>query len=157
VLKRPAGLSTPFNNGLIKVEASKGATLTTGTHVTGFGTMEFGVSGQLAFGYPAGTAEFNGYVGCGQTFDFSGADGSPSSYVTLQIDMADAFKATIANFTSTDTIELKRTTVTSDNFHNGVLTLNGSHPVAHLHFAGSYTTSEFTTQVVGGDTLIKLT
>jgi hypothetical protein len=148
-----------LNDGLIDVEGGRGgAKVTIGTNVGGFGTIEVGVAAPLALGYPAGTVEFAGHVGSGQTFEFSGHEGSTTSYVLLQIDMAEAFKATIKDFTSTDTIELKNTTVTSDRFSDGVLTLSdGCHPVAHLHFSGSYTASDFTTQVVDGDTLIKLT
>jgi hypothetical protein len=66
------------------------------------------------------------------------------------------FFGTIANFTNIDTIDLKGVTVTSDTFSDGVLTLKDGHQtVANLRFAGNYSTSDFVTQVVGGDTLIK--
>jgi len=144
------------NDGLIEVYGGPGATITIGSNVVGFGTIELGVAAQQMFDTPTGTAEFKGSVGAEQTFKFSG-DGTTESHVTLQIDMAEAFKATIADFTKTDTIDLRNTTVTSDRFNDGVLILNdGCDPVAHLHFAGSYTTGDFTTQAVGGDTLIKL-
>ena len=145
------------NDGLIEAESGPGGNIKISTDVLGFGTIAFGVGAPQASVTPTGTAEFTSSVGSGQTFEFSGADGATASAALLQIDMADAFKGTITNFTNTDTISLQNTTVTSDSFHNGVLTLDdGSHAVAHLHFAGSYTTSDFTTQVVGGDTLIKL-
>ena len=143
------------NDGLIEAESGPDASIKIDASVIGFGTIELGVGAPAMFSSQSGSAEFSGSVGAGQTFEFSGALGATASDLTLQIDMADAFKATIANFTGTDTIDLKNTTVTSHIFKNGVLTLNdGSHPVAHLHFSGSYTTSDFTTQVVGGNTLI---
>jgi hypothetical protein len=156
--------SVLLNDGLIEVEGGRGgANVTIGRNVTGFGTIEVGVATPLAVGYPSATVQFTGSVASGQTFEFSGHEGGTASYVLLQIDIAAAFGATIKNFGKTDTIfgqtdtiELKNTKVTSDKFSDGVLTLSdGGHQVAHLHFAGSYTTSDFTTQVVGGDTLIK--
>ena len=158
--------SVLLNDGLIEVLGGRGgAKVTIGTNVTGSGTIEVGVATPLAEGYPSGTVEFKGSVASGETFEFSGHEGSTASYVTLRIDMAAAFAATIKNFGTTDTvfgrtdtIELEKTIVTSDKFSDGVLTLNdGDHSVAHLHFVGSYTTSDFTMQVVGGDTLIKHT
>ena len=146
------------NDGLIEAESGPGADVKIGANVAGFGTIELGVGAPMMFSSQSGTAEFGGSVGAAQTFKFSGASGATASDLLLKIDIASAFAGTIANFTNTDTIQLAGTTVTSDSFSNGVLTLNdGSRPVAHLHFAGSYTTSDFTTQVVSGSTLIKLT
>ena len=132
------------------------ATIKIDTAVTGLGTIELGVGTPFISSSNPGTAEFTGTVGSGQTFEFaSAASGATAPNLLLQIDMAEAFKGTIAQFGSTDTIELKGTTVTSDHFKDGVLTLqDGCHPVVHLHFAGSYTTSDFATTVVDGNTLI---
>ena len=143
------------NDGLIEAESGPDANIKIDTNVIGFGTIELGVGAPAMFSSQSGMAEFTGLVGAGQTFEFSGAAGATASDLTLQIDMAEAFKGTITNFTNTDTIDLKNTTVTSDVFKNGVLTLSdGSHAVAHLRFSGSYSTSDFTTHVAGGDTLI---
>lgn len=145
------------NDGLIQAESGPDATVKITPDVLGFGTIAFGVGAPSPPSTQSGSLEFAGHVGAQQTVEFSASDGATASDLLLKIDVADAFKATIANFTNTDTISLHGTTVTSDSFHNGVLTLNdGSHAVAHLHFAGSYTTSDFTTTAVGGDTLIKL-
>ncbi len=149
--------SALINDGSIEAESGPDATIKIDTNVLGVGSIELGVGAPSMFSSQSGAAEFGGDVGAGQTFVFSGAGGATASDLLLQIDVADAFKATIANFSKTDSIKLENTVVTSDTFSGGVLTLNdGSHPVAHLHFSGSYTASEFTTQVVGGDTLIKL-
>jgi hypothetical protein len=149
--------SSLINDGTIEAESGPDANLKIDTNVVGFGTIELGVGAPTMFSSQSGTAEFGGYVGAGETFAFTGAVGATASDVLLQIDVADAFKATIANFTKTDSIKLENTAVTSDSFSGGVLTLiDGSHAVAHLHFSGSYTASDFTTQTVGGDTLIKL-
>jgi hypothetical protein len=148
--------ATLVNDGLIEVESGPGVTVKIGPDVLGFGTIEIGVGAATAFATPTGSAEFEGSVSTAQTFAFSGALGATASDLLLKIDEASAFGATIANFGGTDTIELAGTTVTSENFSNGVLALkDGSDTVAHLHFSGSYTTSDFATQVVGGDTLIK--
>jgi hypothetical protein len=139
------------NYGLIEVEAPGATTAIIAPSVTGHGTIQVGSS-------DVANTEFGGFVGSGQTFEFSGFDDQASSTATatLQVDMAREFHATIANFTAVDTIDLKGVTVTSDDFNNGVLTLkDGSETVANLHFAGSYTTSDFVTQAVAGDTLIK--
>jgi hypothetical protein len=146
------------NDGLIEAESGPDATVKISTDVLGFGTIAFGVGAPSPHSTQSGTLEFTGRVGTNQTVEFSAASPAMASDLLLQIDIAHAFKGTIANFTNTDTISLQNTTVTSDHFSHGVLTLDdGSHAVAHLHFAGSYTTSDFTTAVVGGDTLIKLT
>ena len=148
---------TLLNDGLIEAEADPGAYIKIGSNVVGFGTIELGVGAPVTSTVPAGKAEFAGDVGAGQTFEFSGASGATASTLLLQIDIASAFKGTIANFGSLDEIELKNTKVTSDSFSGGVLTLSdGSSAVAHLHFSGSYTTSDFATHVSGGDSFIKL-
>jgi hypothetical protein len=149
--------ATLVNDGLIEPESGPDIAIKIGPDVLGFGTMEFGVAAPEPGSLWSGTAEFEGPVAAAQTVEFSGALGATASDLLLQIDLPAAFAATIANFSRTDTIELKNTTVTSDVFKNGTLTLkDGSHPVANLHFSGNYATSDFTTHVTGGDTLIKL-
>ena len=139
-----------INDGLIEEEGAGSAQLTITPDIIGKGTIVVGSDNRAA-------TEFGGLVGAGQTFEFSTFKGvgSPLAKASLQLDMPKEFQATIADFTSADSIDLKGVSVTSDSFSNGVLTLKaGSSTVAQLHFAGSFTTGDFVTQAVGGDTLV---
>lgn len=138
------------NQGLIE---ATGASIIIDPNVIGTGTVE------MASDTPStinSQVEFGGYVGPEQTVLFSGQAAAPSVELLL-LDTPREFLAGIDGFAGSDTIDLANTTVTSDDFANGVLTLRDGHSVvADLHFAGSYTTDDFTITESGGGTLVSL-
>jgi hypothetical protein len=75
----------------------------------------------------------------------------------VRLDDPQTFAATIANFGGGgDSIILVGQTITADSYANGVLTLlDGTTLVGNLHFAGSYTTSDFQVASSGGNTVIR--
>ncbi len=139
------------NAGLIELGAQHNPAITIGPDIVGTGTIELNAPNDLDL---TTRAEFGGLVGAGQTIEMNAAPLLISG-ASLTIDKPSGFHATIADFAANDFIDLKNTTVTSDVFSNGVLTLHdAAKPVAQLRFSGSYTTSDFVIQQQSNGTVI---
>jgi hypothetical protein len=118
-------LSAVSNTGTM---TATGATLSLDTAVSGVGTLNLGAGGTLNL--VAG-------LDAGQTVDFLGD-------ATLDLHAANAFAGHISGFRGNDVIDLVGTLADNKSFVGGVLTLSeGATPVAHLHFNGAYSTSNF--------------
>jgi hypothetical protein len=118
-------LSTVANTGTM---TATGATLSLDKAVSGTGALDIGGGGAL---------NILGGSDAHQTVDFLGAG-------TLDLHSAGTFGGHISGFAGHDLIDLGHTIATSAGFSGGVLTLlDGTTPVAHLNFNGSYTTSSF--------------
>jgi hypothetical protein len=118
-------LSTVSNAGTM---AAVGATLSLDNAVSGVGTLDLGKSGTL---------DILSGADSGQTVDFLGK-------AMLDLQSPGTFGGHISGFGGSDLIDLAQTIATKESFSGGVLTLSdGSTPVAHLHFNGSYSTSSF--------------
>jgi hypothetical protein len=133
------------NDGTI----AAGSEMVIGPTVVGNGTFEVAPQGAY-LGTNVG-AEFKGFVAAGETFAF----GPQLSIEDLTLDHAREFLGTIANFAQGDTIEMPGVTATASQYQDGTLTLYNAHaPVAALHFAGSYDTSDFAFSTSNGATII---
>ena len=110
-------------------DATGGATISFAKMVTGAGTEQIDTASTLSL--LAGSS-------AGQTVDFLATSGA------LDLGAPLSFAGTIDGFGGSDVIDLLKTASTSETFAAGVLTVqdNGA-TVASLHFAGSYTTSDF--------------
>lgn len=85
-----------------------------------------------------GTVQLGAGADAHQTVDFL------TGSALLKLVGAGSFAGTIADFGTGDKIDLLNTAATSLHFSGGVLSVdNGSVGVAHLHFSGSYTNSNF--------------
>jgi hypothetical protein len=127
-------LSTVSNTGTMTATS---ATLSLDQAVSGVGTLDLG---------KGGTLDILSGADSGQTVDFL------SSTANLDLESAGTFKGHISGFGGSDLIDLAHTIATSESFSGGVLTLsNGSTPVAHLDFNGSYSTSSFHLTSDGSD------
>ena len=139
------------NAGLIELGAQHNPAITIRPDIIGTGTIELNAPDDLDL---TTRAEFGGLVGAGQTIEMNAAPFLLSG-ASITIDNPREFHATITDFAANDFIDLKNTTVTSDVFSNGVLTLqDAAKPVAQLKFSGSYATSDFVVQQQSNDTVI---
>ncbi|MGH7155865.1 MAG: hypothetical protein ACREF3_18210, partial [Acetobacteraceae bacterium] len=134
-------LGPTTNDGTMTATAS---TLKILDSLSGTGTLNIG---------SAGTITLNDGASAGTALDFLTASG------LLNLQNPIDFIGTIAGFVLGNTIDLKLTPETGYSFISGVLTVNnGTHTVAALNFAGSYTTSSFKLSSDGaGGTFIKHT
>jgi hypothetical protein len=139
-------LSAVANTGSM---TAKAATLTTTANLTldqavsGAGKLNLGANGNI---------DIVRGIDSGQTVDFLTALNAPK----LELGSAGTFAGHISGFGGSDLIDLAHTIATSESFSGGVMTvLDGSTPVAHLNFNGSYSTSSFKLTADGsGGTLI---
>jgi hypothetical protein len=120
---------TVSNSGQIN---DNGGALKISGDVTGTGGLQI---------LKASTLELGGNA-AGQTITF-GAAGAPQDETLILDHPGDSF-GTISGFTTTDTIDLKGVTATTDNYAGGVLTvMNGTTVVATLTIAGNFTNEHF--------------
>lgn len=113
------------NTGTI---TASGAALYVSRPIAGTGMLDIGGFGNLHL--------LSG-ADAGQTVNFLGAG-------ELDLNAPGVFAGHIAGFGTGDVVDLVNKAATSTQFAGGVLTvLNGSAPVAHLNFIGSYTNADF--------------
>jgi hypothetical protein len=121
-----AFLGAVTNNGIVDQQAG---ILSIKDTVGGTGTLDVGATGTLSLLLGAGA---------GQTVDFLASTG------LLDLTKPADFKGTIENFGASNQIDLLKTKETSFTFSNNILTVkDGTKTEATLHFAGTYTQSDF--------------
>ncbi len=109
--------------------------------VTGSGGNDFTINNS--------TLQFNSSVDANQTIEFTGAD-------TLTLKRADLFAGFSENFGADDVIVATNFVAgTTSSFANDIMTLTNGSLSAHLHFDGSYVSTDFSVVAGASGTTIK--